>query len=99
MAKNGYGILTFFDGCYYEGNWKNNKIEGEGTFISKNDDILFKGNWNNININIIFTLINSKNELNLKKNILDIFYKNSNDKFETKDDEFIFLSHYEKRIK
>ena len=34
----------------------------------------------------------------MKKNILDIFYKNSNDKFETKDDEFIFLSHYEKEL-
>ena len=30
--KEGYGRYTWSNGDYYEGNWKNNRFEGGGTF-------------------------------------------------------------------
>lgn len=37
MMREGYGTLIFFDGAYYEGMWKDNRMNGKGTLFDNNN--------------------------------------------------------------
>jgi hypothetical protein len=39
---NGYGKMSYYDGSVYEGNWKNNLMHGDGTYLDS-DRITWKG--------------------------------------------------------
>ncbi len=48
--KNGFGKMNYANGDYYEGNWKDDLREGEGTLINNNGDKFF-GIWKNDTLN------------------------------------------------
>lgn len=39
QIRHGRGIQEYPDGARYEGEWKNNKVEGRGTFYHVNGDV------------------------------------------------------------
>jgi hypothetical protein len=41
--KNGFGKYTFADGAYYEGNYKNDKMNGQGTLFYERDRPAYSG--------------------------------------------------------
>lgn len=43
--KDGMGKLLYADGTHYEGQFKDNYIDGEGTFFGKNQK--YDGSWKN----------------------------------------------------
>ena len=46
--RKGQGKYNFYDGCTYEGTWKNDRMEGKGTFKQANGAELsgvFKNNY------------------------------------------------------
>lgn len=45
--KSGVGRMTFPNGDVYEGEWLDNKINGEGTYIYKKSGDIYSGTWVN----------------------------------------------------
>lgn len=45
MQREGYGVLTFKDGVYYEGNWKDNRMNGKGILYYRNKEKAYEGEW------------------------------------------------------
>jgi hypothetical protein len=43
--RNGFSIVCFSDGDRYEGNWKDGKMSGQGTFCWANSGDKYVGNW------------------------------------------------------
>ncbi len=46
-CKNGYGVFVFDDGRRYEGNFKNAKFEGKGSFFNAEGKLTYEGQWAN----------------------------------------------------
>jgi hypothetical protein len=44
-VKEGHGKLTYSDGAFYEGNFKNNKMEGQGTLFYEARKPAYEGAW------------------------------------------------------
>lgn len=42
---NGTGKLTWPDGSYYEGEVRDNRKHGQGTYYSKEDNSTYYGEW------------------------------------------------------
>ena len=53
--KHGKGKLLWDDGSYYNGDFKNNKFEGNGTYIWT-DGRNYNGSWSNNLINGVGTM-------------------------------------------
>jgi len=49
-CRDGYGIMVFDDGSYYEGDWRNGKMDGKGSYIYK-DGQKYIGSWKSGEIN------------------------------------------------
>lgn len=49
--KNGYGKLIYQDGVYYEGNFKNDCINGKGTLFYGQNRPAYAGDWCNNKFN------------------------------------------------
>ena len=45
--RHGEGIYYYVNGDIYEGNWKNNKKDGEGTLVYQNDSRTYVGQFKN----------------------------------------------------
>lgn len=45
--KNGYGRITYPDGFYYEGNFKNDTLHGKGSLFYAKDRPAYIGDWIN----------------------------------------------------
>lgn len=43
--KHGVGKMTFPNGDTYEGQWVENKIQGEGSYVYKKSDDVYSGTW------------------------------------------------------
>lgn len=56
--KEGYGKFTYSDGAYYEGDFHNDKMEGEGTLYYEINRPAYKGNWVNDQFDGYGTLYN-----------------------------------------
>lgn len=39
--RHGFGIQTWPDGAKYEGDWRNDMIQGKGTFVHPNGDLYY----------------------------------------------------------
>lgn len=44
-SKEGHGKLTYSDGAYYEGDFKNDRMEGQGTLFYGPQRPAYEGNW------------------------------------------------------
>mmetsp|Transcript_15842 Transcript_15842/g.23850 ORF Transcript_15842/g.23850 Transcript_15842/m.23850 type:complete len:231 (-) Transcript_15842:87-779(-) len=44
-ARNGVGKMTYPNGDIYEGEWLDNKMHGEGTYIYKKTGDIYSGSW------------------------------------------------------
>lgn len=45
--RHGTGKFYYQDGGFYEGEWKNNKMEGQGTLYYQSNNKAYEGNWVN----------------------------------------------------
>ena len=43
--RNGRGKFFYQDGGYYEGQWKNNKMDGWGKLFYEGGKLAYEGNW------------------------------------------------------
>ncbi len=43
--RDGYGKLSFSDGAYYEGQWKDNSMHGKGTLYYSEENKAYEGEW------------------------------------------------------
>jgi hypothetical protein len=49
--RSGHGVLYFKDGGYYEGEWKEDKMNGFGKLYYENGAIAYEGHWENDEFN------------------------------------------------
>ena len=47
--RHGIGILLFPNGDFYEGSFKNDRMDGFGKYTVKNKNKIFRGRWENNN--------------------------------------------------
>ena len=43
--RNGHGCFYYKEGGYYEGNWRDNKMNGFGRLYYDNGKIAYEGQW------------------------------------------------------
>lgn len=45
--REGYGTFYYKDGGYYQGEWKQNLMNGNGRLYYDNDHLAYEGQWYN----------------------------------------------------
>lgn len=43
--RNGKGRLSYHDGGYYDGDWKDDKMDGQGKLFYPSGKIAYEGQW------------------------------------------------------
>lgn len=43
--RDGLGTFFYKDGCFYWGEWSNNRMHGKGKLYSQNDQLIYDGSW------------------------------------------------------
>lgn len=43
--RDGYGAFYYKDGCFYLGEWKENRMHGKGKLFYNEDQLIYDGHW------------------------------------------------------
>jgi hypothetical protein len=43
--RDGVGTFFYKDGCFYCGEWSENRMHGKGKLYSQNDQLIYDGSW------------------------------------------------------